>query len=692
MKKRSAQRKSVPSFVMFATILVAITIPLVVMGLSSEGTFDIRNRAYEIESPTTINPCIIYFPKVNPATLEVNGNYKVSVEAISSVKDIEGITIVNTEGETLFEKEFTSLVNSVEETFTYSPSQTGAGTISGSLRKVAGDEICLNSLVTVINENRAPEITSEEKDADISVGDEFEYTIIAEDSDGDILNFAYSFTPRADWLKKVVIEDGSNGAIKIKLQGTPDKPASYLAHIFVHDGYGNHLNSMSWIINVNQSENDIPIVKILNPSETIVTAIGTEIYTKWLANDQNQIVKYQIYIAQDPTDSNTWEVINQNISHRIREYSVNTTGLTEGIYRLIVRATDNQNPEGIGLAVSPEITLIGEEKKEISDNIVLVKPQIINITPNNSSKVENPKPIMRATLIAGTDATIDEESISFSINNIEVKEGIRLNRISDKEITFIYQPEENLNAGIQKLILSFKDTNDNVVEKEWTFTFIDTTFVADPDIFIIFGVEINKKIVLIIGAGIVVVLLAILVPIIIYKMWSKDDSKIINKELPPKIPSSKTMYELKSNINVPPQKKKSNQNENIKTGSRFSTLSSKALKVKENTEKTPTLQQVPIEKTTKETISHKESWRPKIVTPTPKSPVNTIPAKTKVAITPKESQNTKQPLPNLAIPTPETFKQPTTPQPNKTMDDISQLYKEIQKVENQTNTDQPQNS
>ena len=720
MKKRIALKRSVPSFVMFATILVAVTIPLVVIELSGEGTFDTRNKAYETQSLTTVNPCIIYLPKVNPETLEVNGNYKVSVEAISSVKDIEGITIIDTNGDTLFEKEYSSLVNSVEETFTYTPSETGSDFIRGTLKKVTGEEACSGNLITVISKNSAPEITSEEKDVAMDVGDSFEYTITAEDIDGDIVNFAYSFTPRADWLKKVIIEDGSNGTVKIKLQGTPDKPASYLAHIFVHDGYGNHLNSMSWIISVNQDGNDIPVVKILTPSEAISADVGDYISTKWLASDQNQIVKYQIYMSQDPADSDTWEIIDQDIPYKTKDYDVNTSGLSGGTYRLIVRAIDNQDPEGIGLAVSPEIILAGdiierEKKEETSDDIVLIKPQIINVTPNNSSEVENPRPIMRATLIAGTDATINEESLSFSINDKEIIEGIRLNEISDREFTFIYQPKENLEAGIQKLILAFEDTNDNLVEKEWTFTLIDTTPAVNPDTFIIFGVEISKKMGLIVGAGIAVVLLAILVPIIIYRMWSKDSgnySKIINKELPPKIPSSEGMYKLKANVNTPVQVTETSQEEIIETQTKFSSPSLEDLNKEEvdiPEEKQPPTETKPTsDSEAKENqIQEVDNWKPKILTPTPTpiTPEKEIPVKieenTQVSqpTSPqpqKESTKDTQSLPDLAIPTPETFvQQPTTsntPEGDKTMDDITQLYKEIQKVENQGNTDQPQNS
>ena len=691
MKKRFAPKKSVPSFFMFATIFVAVSIPLVVMGLSGEESFNISEEAYETESPSATNPCVIFFPKVNQKTLEVNGTYDISVEAVSSVKDIQEIEIVDDSGNILFKKTYLSLVNSVEETFKYSPKQTGSDFIRGSLKKVTGKEACSGSYITIISKNTAPEITSEEKDADISVGDAFEYTITASDIDQDIVNFAYSFTPRADWLKKVVIEDGTNGTVKIKLQGTPDKPASYLAHIFVHDGYGNHLNSMSWIINVSQSKNDIPVVKILNPSQSVSAEIGEEIYTKWLASDQNQIVKYQVYISQDPTDSNTWTAINENISYKTREYNVNTSGLSAGIYRLIIRALDNQNPAGIGFAVSPEITI--EKEEDTSDDITLLKPQIINVTPNNSAEVENPTPLIRATLIAGTNATIKEESIIFSINDKEITSNIRLNKISDKEITFIYQPEADLNAGIQKISLSFIDSNGNTAEKEWTFTLISTTEEEKTDMINIFGIEINKKTALIIGAGIIVVLLAILIPIIIYKTWSKDSRdypNIVNKELPPKIPSSKGMYDLKRNINSTPAEDISEGKEiEQKPENIFSVPSAEEMEkeIEDEDKKEETSPEI-----TEPSIPPKEKedlWKPTMVQQeqTPE----------KQEIKEEQPKISGEVLPDLAVPSPETFSDQSssgqTPSSSpQTMDEISQLYEEIQKVEEQNDTNPQKNS
>ena len=696
MKKRFAPRKSVPSFFMFATIFVAVSIPLVVIGLSGEDSFDTRNKAYEEGSPTATNPCIIYFPKVNPDTLEVNGTYTVSVEAISPVKDIQAVTILDDSGEVLFEKEYTSLQASVEESFLYTPTQTGSNFIRGSITKVTGETACSGESLTVITQNSAPQITSQEKNVDLELGTEFEYTITAEDADKDIINYTYSFTPRADWLKKVVIEDGSDGTVKIKLQGTPDKPASYLAHIFVHDGYGNHLESVSWIINVSQGENDIPIIKVLNPSEETSANAGENIYTKWLASDLNQIVKYQIYISKDPADADTWEPIDENISYKLREYDVNTSGLSGGIYHLIIRAVDNQNPAGIGFAVSPKITIEGKGE-EPGDEVILAKPQIINVTPNNSSEVENTKPIIRATLIAGEEATVVEESISFHMNDTEISEGIRLNKISEREFTFIYQPENDLNSGVQKINLSFKDSKENTAEKEWTFTIIDTTPEEnDTDIIKIFGIELNKKTALILGAGIAVVLLAILIPVIIYNMWSKKSpasDKIVNKDLPPKMPKSGGMYDLKQSVNT-------KQPEEIPTETvtkiepspmKFSSPSLddlekevKDVPVQAEVENPSVAEEKKIEE--KSVIEEMpDTWSPKMVSEEKENEV----------VQEEKPEPSIPPLPDLAVPAPEVFTDQqaveTPVSGEKSIDEITKLYEEIQKVE-ENDTTPAQNS
>ena len=58
-----------------------------------------------------LNPCIITFPNVNPYTLEVNKTVRIQVDAISDSSSIKEITIKDERGETLFNKEYDSTIN-----------------------------------------------------------------------------------------------------------------------------------------------------------------------------------------------------------------------------------------------------------------------------------------------------------------------------------------------------------------------------------------------------------------------------------------------------------------------------------------------------------------------------------------------------------------------------------------------------
>lgn len=681
MKKYFAPKKSVPSFVMFFTIVIAVSIPLMVLSLNGETTFDIRNQAYETASPTLSNPCVVYLPKVNPSTLEKDGTYDVSVEAISDVKDIEGITILDEDGNTLFNKDYTSLVNSVEETFSYTPTSTGTNFLRGTLKKVGDDVACSGVSLAVINKNTKPSLTSSTSNFNLTYEDEFSYTITAEDPDKDIINYFYSFTPNVKWLKAVVLEDGTSGKLQISFKGTPTEPASYLLHIFIHDGYGNHLGSIAWIINVGQGENDIPVVEILDPSTSISITSGDSVYTKWIASDLNQIVKYQLYIVSDPSNTETWTSIDDDISYRTTEYTLNTSGLTNGVYQLIVRAVDNQDPSGIGMDVSSPITISGGSNS--SDDVIISEPQIINVSPNNSSEVENTQPIIRATLVASKDSTIDEDSIIFKLNDKEISDNVRFNKISDSEITLIYQPEEDLDSGIQQVEISFSDTSGQNVNKSWTFTVTGSTEEENTDTISILGIEIGKKTALIIGAGFVVMILAILIPILIYKIWSggNNSTEVTNKELPPKLPSSGNMYNFdtgRKEISTPLVKEDEIEEKPLQT---FSAPSLDDMKNEIPSVEEKTVQpDMQIEEAKEE----KETWTPKVsleeTSANTEIPAEPMPEEQKAEEIKTDIPQSEQVIPDLQAPSPEMFTQ-APKQDEQTIDDIAKLYEEIQKVE-----------
>lgn len=188
-------------------------------------------------------------------------------------------------------------------------------------------------------------------------------------------------------------------------------------------------------------------------------------------------------------------------------------------------------------------------------------------------------------------------------------------------------------------------------------------------------------------------ILAILIPILIYKIWSKDETEESNKNLPPKVPSVKTnMFDVEQ-YEVKQKKKIPEETESVPTpvSASFSTPSLEDME-KEESEKIEERKEIPMEsKSEVEENTNNTAWKPKIQESenteqlTSQSTVDT-PSTT----IHEDIQQTV--LPDLDIPSPEIFTSPVQPTDipapetdTKTIDDISRLYEEIQKVENTDN-------
>jgi hypothetical protein len=164
----------------------------------------------------------------------------------------------------------------------------------------------------------------------------------------------------------------------------------------------------------------------------------------------------------------------------------------------------------------------------------------------STDQITNKRVTIRATLVAGTDATINEESIMFKLDNVDYSDQIKINRISEEEYTIIYQPQQDLEAGLHKAEVIFADSKESDINKSWDFT-IQALETEDDSIYNIFGYEIGKNVVRVIAIGVVTVILAIVAPFIIFSIWkgdkTKDDSTIYaNSKLPPSIPTDNTEY------------------------------------------------------------------------------------------------------------------------------------------------------
>jgi len=538
------------------TFLLLLTLPVFVFSLLEDSSFDIRNRAFEEVELSELNPCIITFPNVNPYSLEVDKTVRIQVDALSQQYGIKSITISDSVGSEIFSQSYKDgNVEKITESFSYTPSVVRAYNLIGTMiDKSEKTYACVISSpydirgVKAILTNSKPEFLTTPKSSkpsqSIQTGVTYEYTLEAQDIDKDTINYSYSFTKGETWLKATIIDDGGSGKLTIKFRGSTSEAGSYLANVFIHDGYSKHLSSQSWVISVSPKGNDNPVVTIIEPENPITIKDNSKLKVTWEANDSNNIVKYEIYISSNPVNDLTWKAINLNVLPTQTSYNIDLTGMTDGAYRVIVRAIDDQTPAGIGMAISEEIIIAREDKDsdDPDDKVVLPEPQVINISPTSSDELSNTTPTIKASLIATEGSKIDESSILVKIDDKDITKDIKINKISDSEYTVIYLPENALDIGVHKVSIYFKDSNGGETEREWTFTISGES--NETDTFNIFGFEIPKRTGYIIGAGIGLIALAIVIPLIVMAIW-KDRSKEISTEnsiLPQSMPTTDTTF------------------------------------------------------------------------------------------------------------------------------------------------------
>jgi hypothetical protein len=295
---------------------------------------------------------------------------------------------------------------------------------------------------------------------------------------------------------------------------------------------------------VEPTENDIPEVGILTPSSPTSITQGDLLEIEWKGTDRNQITTYKVYIASNPGNENTWITLDDNLAHTYGRYLLNTEDIIPGTYKVIVQAVDNQDPPAVGSAISPEIN-ISQRPEDITDGgtdggddgpddgPVIEDPQITNITPSDDSEITNERPSISATLISGGDKTVNTDSIVFTFNNNDLSDQIEIATITDQKVSVSYTPENDLEVGSHKVMIEFEDSEGDQTSREWTFSLVSEE--DDSETFSIFGYDLSKRTAYIIGAGIVILLLALMIPWLLYLAWREDEDEygVYPQQYPP---------------------------------------------------------------------------------------------------------------------------------------------------------------
>ena len=171
------------------------------------------------------------------------------------------------------------------------------------------------------------------------------------------------------------------------------------------------------------------------------------------------------------------------------------------------------------------------------------------MSPNSEDLISNSRVTVKGTIIASEDASVNEASIKFKIDGKDVTKDIKINKISSKEYTLIYQPSEDLEDGTHKAEISFSDTKDQEVKKSWEFT-INSNAEDNSEVYIIFGKEISKRTMLIIGMGLLLIIFAICIPLLISLIWGTNKKEPVSTVYTSRnVPSSN---EFDNQVYIPP--------------------------------------------------------------------------------------------------------------------------------------------
>jgi hypothetical protein len=167
-----------------------------------------------------------------------------------------------------------------------------------------------------------------------------------------------------------------------------------------------------------------------------------------------------------------------------------------------------------------------DDGKGPDDGVVLQEAQIVNISPSNESSIKNKNAIISATLIPSKDATIKKETIKIVFDDQDITSKTRTTQGTDNSYVLSYTPETEHKEGAHKVTVTFEDSKGNKAEKSWTFTVIPEES-ENTDTYNIFGFQIPKRIVWIVLAGLAILLLALIVPWLLYLAWrgTKDNDE-----------------------------------------------------------------------------------------------------------------------------------------------------------------------
>jgi len=417
-------------------------------------------------------------------------------------------------------------------------------------------------LAVTAGQNVAPTFTTNPSSStpglSFTVGTNYRYALVAQDANGDPLQ--YRVVTKPDWAT-VSQTQNSGGQLGLTISGTPTNGGANMFSIRVNDGYGNYV-AQTWIVNVNYSNNDIPVITLSDPTRAITRAQGQKVTLAWTATDRNQIIKYDLYSTREPGGS--LSALRTNIDYRTQSLIVDTASLSPGDYYFVLQATDNQSPAAVGQVITPLIKIVPKvggstpvpttpapttpipttvQPTETSSPTPTISPtttvtdtptptdtieptpeandvSISFIQPKEDDKIPSSDFKIVARIQASPNSTLRSTDIKVFVDDQDISSKVRFSTEEGASLSLTYEPATLLTVGSHSLKITATDSNSKNGERTITFSITALT-IDDPteETTEILGFIIPNSVRNIIFIGIAILLVALLLPLMLYFSW-----------------------------------------------------------------------------------------------------------------------------------------------------------------------------
>ncbi|MEP7103426.1 MAG: cadherin repeat domain-containing protein [Candidatus Dojkabacteria bacterium] len=397
-----------------------------------------------------------------------------------------------------------------------------------AMKNGSGDYAACNArYVRIINNNRAPTITSLPTNLIIRESDSWTYQIQATDPDNDPITYRIVLGVPFLTINPQTGLVSTNSVSKALPAGV--NRADYNIIVAADDNFAGAVTQQFVLTIIKDSTVGVPsptpvsspngtvtnqpsVINILNPKEGEIFS-GETNKVAWQASDIDGIQSLVINFGQDNI---TWTQVTKFEGDAIpSEYNWDVSKIKDGNYYLQIVVKDNLGNEVIRSSKLFQINN-GANGPGQENN-----PLIINLKPQDNSEVSDRRTEIAGDFIPADGAEIDASSFTIKLNG---QESVLDCQHDDQKFSCI--PIHDLNDGLNKVVASIKDKLGRETSVEWSFTVTTSAPVSspaesgNPDVVIILGREIPRNIFNILLIICCIASLLILIPWILYLLWA----------------------------------------------------------------------------------------------------------------------------------------------------------------------------